>query len=949
MKLPTKLLTAAVLSALSVSASAQSYLGVTVPPIDTFTRDEVTTLWRSYGLMRSPLSDGKRVTQNWTGSYDSCNPGSSSVAWQEMMLRYVNTFRSLTDAPPVALITGQTAVNAQGAALTNALRSASGLGFSHNLTQSDPCYSASARDGAIASQLGGTTLPTEATLDTLIDDQGALNYNVGHRLAILWPESAAFGVGSTPRDDARKTLNMTALAMSSAVQSVGAAVPMAWPSAGYFPATMLPRASRRWSVGCMNCDFREATIKVEAEGVEVPVAYEPTMQVSTYVNSYRVFTLPENWQSRFVSLDADGFFDGIPSYSKTAATVNKPLPVTVTVSGGKSPTGAAMAPFSYTVTLFNPDYDATLKTFPTQRYDGVWGVNGEDWSLNLNLARNGVLVGYWATFDDAGNPTWYSVADGRWTGASTFSGKLLALTSTNAVASVVGGLTISFADRTNATFAWTLNGNSGQRSVTRQMQGVEQYVDGTHNYTDVWTAGLNGGGVSITQDWRSPRALYTYFGSDGKPTWARSGTHTWTLANAGANTATLSAPLIRFRGTSPDRAWNSGTATQQSVGTLNASFNAAADQVNWNLSMPDRQFSGVGARAYTAQWTQGFNVPLSKRGGVDVDGNGRSALVVRDAQGGEMLAGRLVNDVFQWTPLADPGANFRVLGAVDLGNTGRSDLLMLDTSQPGEFGNVFAWRGFNSSNSQLLRQIKKAWDLQVVGDMDGNGPGDLVWRWTTADADFGVSYIWFTDPANQSTPVQQVRKRGGAPLSWRLLGAMDVNDDGAADMVYLSPANQVRVLMATGTANAPRTCANFAAGQIPAGFSVLSYKDFTGARRGGDLLLRNDATGELRVLSLVANSTPLPTYTGDPNDRNASCTGAGSGAAVITTQVSMGTVDPTWGFFASGDFNGDGTFDVAWRKPDNSLAVTLFSVNGQPRTITNAGTVATRFAPIPLQ
>ncbi|MFM7460885.1 MAG: hypothetical protein ACKO15_08630, partial [Burkholderiales bacterium] len=149
--------------------------------------------------------------------------------------------------------------------------------------------------------------------------------------------------------------------------------------------------------------------------------------------------------------------------------------------------------------------------------------------------------------------------------------------------------------------------------------------------------------------------------------------------------------------------------------------------------------------------------------------------------------------------------------------------------------------------------------------------------------------------------------------------------------------------------NAPRTCANFAAGSIAAGFKVLAYKDFTGARAGGDLLMRNDTTGELRVLSIVANSTPLPAYVGDPNDRNAACSGAGTGASVTTVENKVGTVDPSWQFLATGDFNGDGTFDVAWRKPDGNLAVTLFLLNGTTRTIQNAGTLSARFTPLRLQ
>jgi hypothetical protein len=354
------------------------------------------------------------------------------------------------------------------------------------------------------------------------------------------------------------------------------------------------------------------------------------------------------------------------------------------------------------------------------------------------------------------------------------------------------------------------------------------------------------------------------------------------------------------------------------------------------------------AKQSNAVFSQGnASVALSKRGGIDVDGNGKSQLVVRNAIAGQMQVGRLVNNQFQWSTTADPGAGFRVLGAADLAGTGKSDLLFQSTTQ-GEFGDVTAWQGFSPSSNKFIRSVKLAWDAQTFGDMDGDGKGDIVWRWQGNDADTGVSYIWFTD-INSATPVNQVRKRGGAPLSWTLLGAADINSDGAADMVYVSPDNQIRVLMATGSAAAPRTCANYAAGSIPTGFTVLKFGDFTGARRGGDVLIRNPATGEVRLISLVATGIQLPTYTGTPNDRNAACTGAGSSALVPTITTSLGVADASWTYVASGDFNGDGVIDIAWRKSDGNLALWLIPLAGAPTVVSSAGKIPVGFAPIALQ
>jgi len=325
---------------------------------------------------------------------------------------------------------------------------------------------------------------------------------------------------------------------------------------------------------------------------------------------------------------------------------------------------------------------------------------------------------------------------------------------------------------------------------------------------------------------------------------------------------------------------------------------------------------------------QNVGLPLSRRGSIDLQGQGVGTLMLKNTSS-DILAGRLVNNAFSFSSMASPGGNNRLLAAADFDADGISDLAYQNMTQ-GVFGDVKIWRSFVGANEVFWRQVKQVWDVQAIGDLDGDGFADLVWRYVADDPrDTGVSYIWFTNASS----VTQVRKRGGAPLSWTLLGAADLNGDGAADMIYISPDRQIRALMAT----ANRTCANFAAGTIPAGFTALKLADFSGGNRG-DILLRNSATGDTQLLSLSAAGLTMPAPSANPDDPNASCTATSQ--PLLSFSYPMPRTESNWRFFASGDFNGDGISDVVWIRPDNSLAVWLMNASGaQPWLISNAGTV----------
>jgi len=324
----------------------------------------------------------------------------------------------------------------------------------------------------------------------------------------------------------------------------------------------------------------------------------------------------------------------------------------------------------------------------------------------------------------------------------------------------------------------------------------------------------------------------------------------------------------------------------------------------------------------------------------------RNNLILRSSSTTDpaLNVGKFTNNVIQFSTLTDPGSAYRLLAAADFNRSGTPDLAFQNITQ-GEFGDVNSWNEFNSGNPFFWRQVKQVWDIQAVGDLDGDGVDDLVWRYMAPDPrDTGVSFIWFmsgTFPGSQLNPVVSLpRKRGGAPLDWQLLGAVDLNNDGAADMLYLSPAGQFRALMATPA----RTCANLASGNIPTGFTPVKFAKFRGGV-SGEVLVRNTTTGDNQLLSLNASSLVLPAFTGNPADPLVACTS--TSLTVPMTTVTLPNADPTWTFFAAADLNNDGTVDIVWMRPNRQLTVWLLnSAGGLLPTLANAGTAPTGFTPL---
>ncbi|MFM7294059.1 MAG: FG-GAP-like repeat-containing protein, partial [Burkholderiales bacterium] len=300
-------------------------------------------------------------------------------------------------------------------------------------------------------------------------------------------------------------------------------------------------------------------------------------------------------------------------------------------------------------------------------------------------------------------------------------------------------------------------------------------------------------------------------------------------------------------------------------------------------------------------------IPLSNRGQLDFDGRGFSSILLRgflprttDADGtvkagaGVMQVGRWDGAKFEFSAITDVGDDWAVLGAGDVTGTGTSALISRNLAS-----NVRIDLTMPPVNGWVVRNAKPEWVVEAVGDLDGDGKADILWRYIKPGTDdSGVTFAWFMSGSETTVNVNEVKHRGGAPLSWNLVGAIDLDGDQRGDIVWVSPTGQIRALMG----QAGRTWVNRLVGQLPAGYSILKLGDVDGDGKG-DIVLR-DTNGNVKVWLMDG--------------------------VIVKREWDLPTTDKRWQFYAAGDFDGNGTMDLVWVRPDGTLVAWLINPTNVP-------------------
>jgi len=175
-------------------------------------------------------------------------------------------------------------------------------------------------------------------------------------------------------------------------------------------------------------------------------------------------------------------------------------------------------------------------------YEGLWwnAPAGSESGWGINFAHQGdIIFASWFTYDLTGKG-WWLVMTASKTAPNTYSGALYKTAGPpfNAVpfnpaavtATQVGTGTLSFSDANNGTFAYTVNGISQMKNITREVFGPlptctfgAGNLAAATNYQDLWwaaPAGVESGwGVNFTHEGDTIFATWFTYDLDGTPMW----------------------------------------------------------------------------------------------------------------------------------------------------------------------------------------------------------------------------------------------------------------------------------------------------------------------------------------------------------------------------------------------------------------------------------------------
>ena len=195
----------------------------------------------------------------------------------------------------------------------------------------------------------------------------------------------------------------------------------------------------------------------------------------------------------------------------------------------------------------------------------------------------------------------------------------------------------------------------------------------------------------------------------------------------------------------------------------------------------------------------------------------------------------------------NPDPTWSVAGAGDFDGDGMSDLLWRNSV--GQLalwtlnGNVITGSGFVTSAGNPVNP-DPSWSIAGIGDLDGDGKSDLIWR----NAATNEVAVWFMN--GQTISGSGDMNAGGVAAkpdaSWSLAGVGDFNADGSADLLWRKSDGTLAMWLMNGSSigSSNFVTSGGVAVNPDASWHIVEIGDFNGDARS-DILQRQRRDGRV--------------------------------------------------------------------------------------------------------